>query len=149
MGSGSTAAPEGSAPEGGQHADKPFARIRRALHRFGADEEELVAEALQEQVESAGATAVARCVDRHRVCVAGTLRSVMLRPRGGVPTLEAELYDGSGTVNLIWLGRRRITGIEPGRSLVVHGRLGHCDGARVIYNPVYELRPTGSDGDAS
>ena len=54
----------------------------------------------------------------------GTLRTVTLRPRGGVPALEAELYDGSGTIVLVWLGRRRITGIEPGRSIQVIGRLG-------------------------
>ena len=48
-------------------------------------------------------------------CVCGTLRSVTLRPRAGVPALVAELYDGSGTVQVVWLGRRQIAG-HPGRS---------------------------------
>jgi hypothetical protein len=61
-----------------------------------------------------------------------------------VPTLEAELYDGSGTVTLIWLGRRRIRGIDPGRSVVVHGRLTKQDGRPTIYNPAYELRASGA-----
>ena len=71
--------------------------------------------------------------------VRGVLRTVTLRPRGGVPALEAELFDGSAVLTLIWLGRRRIAGIAPGRSLRVRGRIGVHDGSRVIYNPRYEL----------
>ena len=74
--------------------------------------------------------------------MAGTLRTVTLRPLAGVPTLEAELYDGTGTVTLIWLGRRRIGGIECGRSLVARGRLTAHEGRPTIYNAAYELRPT-------
>ena len=53
--------------------------------------------------------------------VNGVLRTVTLRPRGGVPALEAELDDGSGVITVVWLGRRRITGVDPGRSVSVAG----------------------------
>ena len=56
-----------------------------------------------------------------------------------VMPLEAELFDGSGSVTLVWLGRRRIPGIEPGRTLTARGRFAAFDGKRVIYNPWYEL----------
>ena len=115
-------------------------RVRRALARLTADELEVESLALQEESSSAGATPVVQCSVGAPVCVAGSLRAVVLRPRAGVPTLEAELYDGSGTVTLIWLGRRRIRGIDPGRSVVVHGRLTKQDGRPTIYNPAYELR---------
>ena len=62
------------------------------------------------------------------------------RPRGGVPALEAELYDGSALITLVWLGRRRIAGIEPGRQIKVVGRVGVQDRVRVMFNPRYELR---------
>jgi hypothetical protein len=39
----------------------------------------------------------------------------------------------------VWLGRRRIPGIEPGRTLTAHGRFASFDGRQVIYNPRYEL----------
>jgi hypothetical protein len=65
---------------------------------------------------------------------------VTLRPRGGVPALEAELYDGSGLITLVWLGRRRIAGIEPGRAIKVTGRVGVQDRMRVMFNPRYELK---------
>jgi hypothetical protein len=116
-------------------------RLRRAWHRLVADEDELQAEELQSDVEQTGdATPVARCSDRDVVCVTGTLRAVTLRPRDGVPALEADLYDGSGSVTLVWLGRRTIAGVEPGRSLVARGRVRRDDGDMVMFNPDYQLR---------
>lgn len=62
--------------------------------------------------------------------------------------MEAELWDGTGRVLLLWLGRRDIPGIEPGRKLVVHGRMTNVKGERAIYNPAYELQPSaGSSHD--
>jgi hypothetical protein len=56
--------------------------------------------------------------------------------------LEAELYDGTATAYVVWLGRRRIEGIRPGVSLVTEGRLGDDDGGRrTMYNPAYRLLP--------
>lgn len=118
--------------------------LGRLLHRLSADERTLQAEELQDTVLEQGATPVARCAERGRVCVAGTLRTVTLRPRAGVPALEAELYDGSGSVALVWLGRRRIAGIEPGRAVLARGRLTTTEGRPVIFNPVYELLVPGA-----
>ena len=71
---------------------------------------------------------------------AGRLRAVVYNPRVNVPTLEAELFDGSAAIDLVWLGRRRINGIEPGRWVMVKGRVGVHEGRHAIYNPWYELR---------
>jgi hypothetical protein len=71
--------------------------------------------------------------------VAGRLRSVVYNPKVNVPVLEAELFDGSAAIQLVWLGRRSITGIEPGRRLLAKGRVGLHDGQLAIYNPWYEL----------
>ncbi len=79
--------------------------------------------------------------ERVPVVLRGSLRTVTLRPRGGVPALEADLGDGTGVLTLVWLGRRRIIGIEPGRSLTVTGRIGVHEGRRIMYNPRYELMP--------
>lgn len=119
-------------------------RWRQALQRITADSEELDARALREQVAVRGATTVTACQVGEPVCVAGTLRQVVLRPLAGTPTLEAEVYDGSGSVTLVWLGRRRIAGVEPGRTLVARGRLTRRDGRLTIFNPAYELRADGA-----
>jgi RecG-like helicase len=122
--------------------DKPQGRLKRAFARLALDDDELVSRALQDESELVGATAVTACRKGEPVRVAGTLRSVTLRPRAGAPTLEAELYDGTGSVTLVWLGRRRIGGIECGRRLVAHGRLTALDGRPAIYNAAYELQPS-------
>lgn len=44
-------------------------------------------------------------------------------------------------ITVVWLGRRRITGISPGRSMEIQGRIGAHDGVRIMYNPRYELMP--------
>jgi hypothetical protein len=127
-----------------ESVERPRGRLRRAMHRIAADQREVEAEELKERSEEFGATPVVRCGDRQQVSVAGTIRSVTLRPRAGVPALDAELYDGSATVSLIWLGRRTIAGIEPGRTVVAHGRITMTEGHRTIFNPRYELRPHGT-----
>ncbi len=88
-----------------------------------------------------GATSIADAPNRERVTLRGSLRTVTLRPRAGVPALEAELNDGSGIITVVWLGRRRIAGIEPGRAIEVEGRIGAYDGVRIMYNPRYQLIP--------
>jgi len=113
--------------------------LRRILSRMTSTAEELDAEDLQEESRDRGAKPVRQCSLGEKVTVSGTVRALTLRPVGGVPALEAELYDGSGTIKLVWLGRRRIHGIEPGTSLSVHGRVTFADGEPTIFNPSYEL----------
>jgi hypothetical protein len=119
-------------------ADEP-GLLRRAMHRLTTQAHDLDAEDLQRRVDGAGATPVTSCVDRTPVTVFGTIRSLTIRPRAGTPALEAELFDGSGVVTLVWLGRRTIAGIEPGRQLRASGRITTGEGRRLIYNPRYEL----------
>ena len=114
-------------------------RMRAGLSRWASSDENEARE-LQDDVVTEGCCHVVDADDRSRVELRGSLRTVTLRPRGGVPALEAELYDGTATVTLIWLGRRRIAGIEPGRQIVVTGRLGSQETVRVMFNPRYELR---------
>jgi hypothetical protein len=108
--------------------------------RQWANQEHAEAMDLQKEAERVSALRIGAAPDRELVTVAGTLRTVTLRPRGGVPALEAELSDGTGTLTLLWLGRRRIAGIGPGRSIEVTGRIGVHGGVRLMYNPRYNLR---------
>ncbi len=101
-------------------------------------------ELLRETAE-VGCTRIQDCRDRQLVTVTGTLRTVTLRPRAGVPALEAELFDGSAPLDVVWLGRRSIVGIEPGRRIIASGRVSHNRGRPVLFNPKYELRPVGQE----
>jgi hypothetical protein len=115
-------------------------RLRKSLSRWASSADMEEARELEESAVRAGCCPVADAEDRQRVELQGSLRTVTLRPRGGVPALEAELYDGTGLITLVWLGRRRIAGIEPGREIKVLGRIGRQDKMRVMFNPRYELR---------
>ncbi|MGH3319223.1 MAG: OB-fold nucleic acid binding domain-containing protein [Streptosporangiaceae bacterium] len=116
--------------------------LRKLFNELTSSRTELEAQELQEDAEEAGATPISRCDERERVSVVGTLRTVTLRPRGGVPAVEAELYDGSGVIDIVWLGRRRIAGIEAGRMLCARGIVTVQDGRKVMFNPRYELWPS-------
>ena len=116
--------------------------LKEVLRSLSASQAEV--EAAEERVEagrSIGCTTVENAPVRKRVKVSGVLRSVTFRPREGVPALEAELYDGSGSLALVWLGRREIAGIVPGRRLTADGMVCLIEGRRTIFTPRYELRP--------
>lgn len=115
-------------------------RLRQSLSRW-ADNERQHARDLREEYAEKAVDQVAEAEDRSVVRLRGTLQTVTLRPRGGVPALEADLFDGTGVITVVWLGRRRIAGIVPGRAIEVQGRVGLHDGTPTIYNPRYELIP--------
>lgn len=133
--------PPGPTARGRASKGQPPAGMRRFLQRLTSSRDQLEAEELREGAEEAGATPIGECAGRQRVSVCGTLRTVTLQPRDGAPALEAELYDGSGVVDIVWLGRRRIAGIEPGRFVRAEGLVTDQDGRKVMFNPRYELWP--------
>ncbi len=116
-------------------------KLRRTISSW-ANAEDQHAKELRETTRAGHCDLIADCHDRRQVKLRGTLRTVTLRPRGGVPALEAELFDGSDSLMLVWLGRREIAAISPGRSIEVEGRIGTHGGDRVIYNPRYTLMPS-------
>ena len=116
-------------------------RLRAALHELIASRAEIEASEERKETQRSGCTAVGHLVNRRRAEVSGVLRSVTLRPSQHVPALEAELYDGSGSLHVVWLGQRRIAGIEPGRRARLAGLVCIQDGRPTMYNPRYELAP--------
>lgn len=111
--------------------------VSRLIDRLSVERQE--DSELQDRRTAAGCAAIQDSPARVPVDVHGVLRSVALRPVDNVTALEAELYDGTGSVTLVWLGRRRIVGISPGRSLTATGRIGRRGHERVMYNPSYRL----------
>jgi len=111
----------------------------KALRRLSQSNAELESEDLQKAVHEEGAVPIWSCEDRQVVDLTGTVSTMTIAPRAGHPALEVELRDGSGAVTLVWLGRRQIPGIDPGRMVKVSGRISCQEGRRLIYNPKYEL----------
>jgi hypothetical protein len=113
---------------------------RSFLQRLTVNAHKLDADDLREEMTALACAPIDRLARGASCMVAGRLKSVVYNPRGSLPTLEAQLFDGTSSIDLVWLGRRRITGIEPGRRLVARGRVGVHDGHLAIYNPWYSLR---------
>ena len=108
------------------------------MQRLTSSQDEVLAEEEKKESAKLGGTPCGVLTGRRRVTLVGVLRSVTLQPRAGVPALEAELFDGTGTVTVIWLGRREIAGIQAGRRIRVEGLVAVGEGRAVMYNPKYE-----------
>ncbi len=115
--------------------------VRRLTRRLTENPEARDAEELTGEAASTGAQRACDCRRGQEVTMVGTLRTVETNAKGCAGGVRAELFDGTDTVMLVWLGQRRIPGIDCGRTLRVSGRVGMLDnGVKAIYNPLYEIQ---------
>lgn len=114
--------------------------LRKFVEKLTKPIEEQDREQLVSWCDLSGTTPIDHAELRRPVRIAGEVRSVRIVPRAGADALEAIVSDGRSSVTAVFLGRRKIAGMSPGRRLVLEGvvtkdrRLG-----RVMYNPVYTL----------
>ena len=66
---------------------------------------------------------------------------MIVAPRNGVPNLEVMVSDGTGSITAVFAGRRRIAGIDHGRTIVLEGVPVDLADRLLIYNPAYTLVP--------
>ena len=121
---------------------------RVAARRDNQRKANAVDEADRELARRAGVTTpIAAVTVRQRVKVAGRVKSVRVQPRAGNSNLECVLSDGSGGLLLVFQGRPKIAGIEPGARLVAEGMVGTWGRRPAMLNPAFEL-VAGADQDA-
>ena len=101
--------------------------------------QELDAEQLMAEAAETGADPVQEITRGELAHVHGVIRSVILRPEGATPVFQADVFDGTGTILVSWLGRRAVRGVTPGRHIDIRGRVTESDGKREICNPEYQL----------
>lgn len=78
-----------------------------------------------------------RC--REKVTVEGRVRAVRVRPLADVPSLECVLTDGTGSLSIVFHGRREIPGLTVGTVVRVRGTAIDHHGRLAILNPEYTL----------
>jgi amino acid transporter len=76
---------------------------------------------------------------RQRARVAGRVKSVRVQPGSSLTSLECTISDGTGQLVLVFQGRRRVPGIEPGARLLVEGMVGERGKRPAMINPVYQI----------
>ena len=76
---------------------------------------------------------------RTRASTGGEVRSVRIVPRAGAPALEVSVADGRGAVTAVFLGRRKIAGLAPGKRIAISGMVARDGKQLLMYNPEYEF----------
>lgn len=81
--------------------------------------------------------------ERGRITVQGSVERVTLAPALGSPAFEVlvriDWYGARQDVRVIWMGQRRVPGIEAGIGLRFEGMVTRVDGVPTVYNPRYEI----------
>ena len=115
--------------------------LKGAVRRLTATDAELDRERLIEFCDKHSFMAMSDITPRTLIRVGGVVRSVRLVPRAGAPSLEVRIFDGRSTTTAVFLGRRRIAGIAPGRHMSVEGVAGRSGARILLFNPIYTLYP--------
>ena len=125
---------DGSATRVGSHRRRSSdgAGSRHGVEAVGAGED-------WHGVRPPGAVPIGEVRHRQRVKIAGRIRSVRVTPWSGVPTFECTLVDGTGAMTVVFLGRRSVSGLEPGVKLIAEGTIGNYQGRLAMLNPTYDF----------
>ena len=86
-------------------------------------------------------TPIGRVRQQAKVDVRGVIRSVDAVSLGGTTTFRCALADDTGEIDLLFLGRAAVAGLEPGRRCRAVGTVAIRDGRPVLWNPRYWLEP--------
>ena len=113
--------------------------LKKMVERFTKPVEEIDREQLTAFCDARHLAALDTIAPRTRVKVGGEVRSVRIVPRAGAPALEVTVSDGRGSVVGVFLGRRKIPGMSPGRRVLLSGMPGKDGNRYLVYNPEYEL----------
>jgi len=102
---------------------------------------------MNELNEQPQTTRIALVRIQSRVTVTGVIRSVATEAIGSSPAVRCVLADGSGQIDLLFLGLESLTGLVRGRRCTATGRACVHRGRLVIWNPRYELEPPATPQD--
>jgi hypothetical protein len=90
-------------------------------------------------VARGGSTPIGAARFRQTERLSGRIHSVRMSPVAGSPALECALVDDTGTISVVFFGRRSIPGIEVGTRMTVEGMIGEHRGRLALINPAYRL----------
>ncbi len=86
-------------------------------------------------------TEIAEIRPQDRVGITGVIRAPTALSICGCPACRYTLADATGEVDLMFLGRIAIGGLEEGRRCSAEGTAAARDGRMAIWNPRYRLHP--------
>jgi RecG-like helicase len=115
-------------------------RVRRSLRRMAESDEQRLAQEIEDWASTVpGTTRIVEAPVRSRARFAGVVRRITVRPVEGYESLEALVSDGTGELEVVWMGRRSIPGLSLGTRVVVDGVVGESHGRLRVVNPTFEF----------
>ena len=93
------------------------------------------------QADDRVANRIADARPQVRLCVRALVRTTETITVGSGPAYRCEISDGSGEIDLLFLGVRAVPGLQAGRHCLVEGMTGKYAGMLTIWSPRYQLEP--------
>jgi hypothetical protein len=113
----------------------------RARRKLGAPVAELDKMRLQDRYCGLGIGRVSEAPLREPCRIVGEVQGLRVVPRAGSPSLEVTVSDGTGRAVAVFLGRKRLAGLDPGRGVVLEGVARKEGNRTLLLNPAYTLLP--------
>jgi hypothetical protein len=113
----------------------------RARPKLGTPVAELDKMRLQDRYCGLGIGRVSEAPLREPCRMVGEVQGLRVVPRAGSPSLEVTVSDGTGRAVAVFLGRKRLAGLDPGRGVVLEGVARKEGNRTVLLNPAYTLLP--------
>jgi hypothetical protein len=115
--------------------------LRKLVDRLTKPVEDADRENLARYCDALGVTPLDEAPLRVPVRFAGEITAVRIVPRAGADALEVTVSDGRASVIAVFLGRRRIAAMSPGRRIMADGVVVARGPERLVYNPWYTFLP--------
>jgi hypothetical protein len=91
-------------------------------------------------------TTIGEIRPQDQAAVTGVICASAALSISGCPACRYTLADGTGEVDLMFLGRVMVRGLDLGQRCSVEGTAANRDGQLVIWNPRYRLHPDDAAG---
>lgn len=110
--------------------------LRKKLTQSIDDIEE---QRLSDRAADLGVMRIAEAPTRVPIVIGGEVQGLQVVPRAGSPSLEVTIGDGSGRAVAVFTGRRRLSGVDCGRRILIEG-VGRQERGRIlVVNPSYTI----------
>ena len=97
--------------------------------------------AAPEGAQSHIASQVREVTERQKASLFGVLRSVTFPAPTGAGSFTATLFDGTCSIDVVWLGRKSVPGIKAGIRLAVQGTVIARSNGFCVINPTFQIEP--------
>ena len=113
--------------------------LKNLRKKFSQTIDDIEDERLQARSADLGVTRIADAPTRTPIVLGGEVQGLQVVPRAGSPSLEVTIGDGTGRAVAVFTGRRRLSGVDCGRRILIEGVSREERGRILVVNPAYTI----------